>query len=240
MIKSVITKRWKHCSAGWGLTGALLLFPAPSLAGTIIDPLRATVEHMMAIMQNGQPEAGGHTAERNALRNLFLDSFDVTEMAKRSLGSNWKRRTPTERSGFVRLFTDVVENTYLHVMKPHVGEKFVYLRETRDGEFAEVMAKIVCRKGPEFPISYKMRVGKETWKIYDVVIENVSLVNNYRSQFHRMLAIAPFEELVGRIQENRNKAAGNASLNEIIAYLIVAGLTAGGSDSKTAKAYDSR
>ena len=223
MTESLTIRYWKYRNAGWTLAGALFLFPSPSLAGTITDQLRATVEHMMAILQNGESKAGGQEAERSALRHLFLERFDITEMAKRSLGSNWKPRTPRERSGFVTLFTNLVENTYLHAMKPQVGEKFVYVRETRDGDFAEVIAKLIGRKRPDLSICYKLRAEKEAWKIYDVVIGNVSLVNSYRLQFNRLLAIAPFEELVGRIQGIRNNPASKDNLNEIIAYLMVAG-----------------
>jgi phospholipid transport system substrate-binding protein len=181
--------------------GALLLFPAPLLAGMITDHVQATVENIMAILQNAPPKPKVQTAEPSTLREVFLNSFDITEMAKRSLGSNWRLRTPKQRNDFVTWFTDLVESRYLHAMKPHIGEKLVCLREARDGEFAEVIAKMVARNGPEFPVSYRLRADKQAWRIYDVMIENMSLVNSYRSQFDRMLATAPFDELIGGIQE---------------------------------------
>ena len=119
------------------------------------------------------------------------------------------------------LFPDLLENTYVHSVRPR-EEKFVCLREIRDGEFAEVRGIIVGGKGSEFPVSYKVHAGQQGWRIYDVMIDNMSLVNYYRVQFDRLPAIAPFGELVGRIQETRDNDRSKVDLNKALAYLIAA------------------
>ena len=122
-------------------------------------------------------------------------------MAKRSLGSEWRHRSPEEQKEFVKLFTDLLERAYLDKIEFYNGENFQYLKEREDDtNYAQVDTKLVDKQGQEFAINYRLYNMKGDWKVYDVVIENVSIVNNYRSQFTRVLATSSFEELVNRMK----------------------------------------
>ena len=128
-------------------------------------------------------------------------------MAKRSLGANWARRTPQEQEEFVRLFTEVLERAYADIIESYIDEKIVYLAEKVDSGYADVNSKIVTAKGEEYSINYRAQLVGSEWKVYDVVAENISLVNNYRSQFSRVIAKSSYEELVRRLKD-KNEFAG--------------------------------
>ena len=122
-------------------------------------------------------------------------------MAKRSLGSNWARRTPQEQEEFVRLFTEVLERAYADLIESYSDEKIIYLAEKIDGGYADVSSKVVTTKGEEYSINYRAQLIDNEWRVYDVVAENISLVNNYRSQFSRVIAKSSYEELVRRLKD---------------------------------------
>ncbi len=121
-------------------------------------------------------------------------------MAKRSLGSHWRRRRVEEQNQFVAVFRDLLEKAYLDRIESYNKEKFTYTNEKIDEPYAEVGSKILTAEGEEFSIRYRLLRAGNQWKIYDVVIEDVSLVNNYRAQFNRILANSSYEELVQRIK----------------------------------------
>jgi phospholipid transport system substrate-binding protein len=171
-------------------------------AGPPIEDVRATVDQAIAVLKNPQLKADEQKRERRTqIRQVLIPRFDFTEMAKRSLGGDWRRRSPEEQREFVVLFTDLLENSYIDRIEAYNDEKFVYVREKRDDDFAQVDSKILTAKGEEFSISYKLHLVKGQWKVYDVVLENISLVNNYRSQFSRIITNASYEELVRRLRE---------------------------------------
>ena len=128
-------------------------------------------------------------------------------MAKRSLGPNWSRRTPQEQEEFVRLFTEVLERAYAEIIESYSEEKILYLAEKVDGTYADVNSKVVTARGEEYSINYRAHLVGNEWKVYDVVAENISLVNNYRSQFNRVIAKSSYEELVRRLKD-KNEFAG--------------------------------
>ena len=122
------------------------------------------------------------------------------EIAKRSLGSAWRRRSPEEQKEFVKLFTDLLERAYLDQLESYNGEKIQYVKETEDDNHAQVDTKIIDNKGREFSVNYRLHNRNGDWKIYDVVIEDISLINNYRAQFNRVLVKSPYEDLVNRMK----------------------------------------
>jgi phospholipid transport system substrate-binding protein len=182
----------------------LLLTPALSNAGPATEQLRGTVEKVQVILQDARLKPETQKKQRRVqLRQVMSQRFDFGDMAKRSLGTHWQGRTPAQQAKFVKLYTDLLEDAYLDQIEPNVSERFIYLRETRDGEFAEVATKVIPVKGDELAINYRLRSTNGNWKIYDLVIENVSVVNNYRSQFNRILNGASFDELLERMRETR-------------------------------------
>lgn len=189
---------------GWiGLSGLLILLIARSApAGLPTDQTRATVDKVLDILNNAELRTEAKKNERRVqLRAVISPRFDFADMAKRSLANHWARRSAQEQQEFVKVFTDLLENSYLDKIASYNGEKIAYLRETQDNDRAEVFTKVVTKKGEEFSINYALHPVSGTWKVYDVVIENISLVNNYRSQFNRVLANASFAELLQRLRE---------------------------------------
>ena len=229
MTKDTVARRWRCFRVACSILGIFLLTPLPLQAGAMTDKVRAAVKKVVAILQDPHLKPEARKNERDAqLRQVIEPRFDFEEMAKRSLGSHWQGRSQEEQGKFVTLFANLLAESYLDKIESYVGEKFVYLRETQDGEFSEVAIKIIDKKGEEVPINYKLRSAKGNWKIYDLVIENVSLVNNYRSQFNRILTTASFDELLQRLQEKRGKEFGSERLrlNTIVSYSIMSAAVA--------------
>jgi len=185
----------------------LLTRPVVVAAGTAGDEVRQTVDKLLAILKD--PHLKGESKKnerRNKLREVIYQRFDFTEMARRSLGSHWRRLGPEEQKEFIKLFTRLLEEAYLDKIESYNGEKVQYLKEREDKDYAEVDTKIVDNKGQEFLVDYRLHNVNGDWKVYDVVIEDVSLVNNYRAQFNRVLAKSSFEELLKRMKEKKFSA----------------------------------
>ena len=131
--------------------------------------------------------------------------FNFEEMSKRALGRHWEKRTPVEKKEFVELFTSIIKDTYIGETDVYSDEKFVYLRERQDNNYAKVQTKFITNTGTEISIDYSLINQHGKWSIYDVVIEGVSLVTNYRSQFYSILAKSSYEKLVQLLKEKEGK-----------------------------------
>ncbi|MFB3122259.1 MAG: phospholipid-binding protein MlaC [Candidatus Binatia bacterium] len=187
-----------------------LLIPAPLSAGGPTDQIRDAVEKAIAIIQDPELKTKRKREERlNRLRKAIYPRFDFAEMAKRALGFQWRRLTSSERKEFIHIFTDLLEQSYIRYIDSYNEEKFIFLREKLDGRYAEVRTRILTRKGEEFSVNYKTHLVNGEWKIYDIVAENISMVNNYRSQFKRVLSKSSYEELVSRINKKRSELLNN-------------------------------
>lgn len=180
----------------------LLVFPSPSSAGAPTDQIRATVDKVMAVLKDPRLKTAAKTQERREkLRQILYARFDFSEMAKRSLGSHWRRRSPKEQEEFVKLFTTLLEKAYVDRIESFNNENFTFPREKLDGRFGDVESRIMTQKGEDFTILYRTQMVDGEWRVYDVVIENISLVNNYRSQFNRVITNSSYEELVQKMKE---------------------------------------
>jgi phospholipid transport system substrate-binding protein len=122
-------------------------------------------------------------------------------MAKRSLGSHWRRLTPAQEQEFVRLFTNLLETNYMGEITAYDNKKIVFTNERRDGNYAVVESRVVPESGKAISLDYKLHRRGAEWKVYDVAIENISLVNNYRSQFNRVIANSSFDDLMERLRQ---------------------------------------
>lgn len=186
------------------LTAALSIVARSAVAGVPTEQIKTTVEKALVVLKDPQLKTPAKMSERrDQLRQILFARFDFTEMARRALGANWRRRTPQEQEEFVRLFTEVLERAYAGIIESYSDEKILYTNERIDGSFADIGSKIVTSKGEEYSINYKAHLVSNEWKVYDVVAENISLVNNYRSQFTRVIAHESYDELVRRL---KNKA----------------------------------
>lgn len=186
-----------------------LLIPAPLRAGVPKEQVQTTVDKVLNILRDPQLKSENKKEERQSrLRQTIAPRFDFNEMAKRSLGAHWQRISPEKQQEFVKLFSDLLEKSYVDKIDSYNGEKVVYTREKQDKDHAEVDTKVITKQGEEFSVNYKLRSNGGEWKAYDVVIENISLVNNYRSQFNRVLTKSPFEELLRRMKERHFEGPG--------------------------------
>jgi phospholipid transport system substrate-binding protein len=195
-----------------GLAILLLVQSVWVAAGVPGDQVRQTADKLLAILKDPQLKGESKKNERrDKLKEVIYQRFDFTEMARRSLGSEWRRRSPEEQREFVKLFTGLLERAYLDNIESYNGEKFRYLKEQEDNNHAQVDTKIIDNKGQEFSVNYRLHKVNGDWKVYDVVIEDISLVNNYRSQFNRVLATSSYEELVNRMKGKTLSAAATES-----------------------------
>lgn len=180
----------------------LALAAGDARAGLPTDQIKATVDRALTVLRDPRFKPPANLNDRrDQLRQILFARFDFTEMAKRALGANWRRRTPQEQDEFVRLFTDVLERAYAGIIESYTDEKIIYLNERIEGPFADVASKIMTSKGAEYSIQYKAHLVSNEWKVYDVVAENISLVNNFRSQFNRVISNSSYEELVRRLRD---------------------------------------
>jgi phospholipid transport system substrate-binding protein len=185
----------------------LLIFGlvTPSLAGEPTDHIKKTTDKMITILSD--PVLKNNVEERRKmLRNAVNERFDWREMARRSLADHWKSLSEEEKKEFVPLFTDLLENTYMNRIENYSGDKVDYDDEKVKGEYSLVKVTIFTDKQVAIPVAYKMKKKGPEWMIYDVSIEGVSLVNNYRQQFDSVILSSSYQELVEKLKE---KAAKN-------------------------------
>ncbi len=164
--------------------------------------VKSTVDQTIKILTDPGLQGDAQRDERHRLaRKVILLSFDFNAMAKRSLGSHWRHLTPEKRHRFVSLFTQFLEKIYLARIDEFNGEEFFYTSAYVDHGYAEVTSEVFTSDGKEFNIRYKLHLVGNDWKIYDVVVEDISVVNNYRSQFNRIITKSSYEELVSRMEQ---------------------------------------
>lgn len=191
-----------HQWSAFALAMLLLLSPGQANAGTAADQLKASIDKIQVILTNPALKGDSKKADRRRkLREIVYSRFDFNEMAKRSLGAEWKKRNPEEKKEFVQLFTGLLETAYLDQLESYNGEKVQYVNESQDNNFSEVNTKLINNNGEEFSLDYRLHTVNGDWKVFDVVVENISLVNNYRSQFRRVLAKSSFRELVQTMKQ---------------------------------------
>lgn len=182
-----------------------LLLPPPSRAEGPMEQVRATLDKVLIIV--GSPHLKSQAQKedlRARLAEVIYPRFDVTEMAKRSLGPHWARRSADEQREFVKIFAGLLGRSYADNIESYTGQNILYTREIEDREFAQVDTKIVTENREQMSINYKLHSVDKEWKVYDLVIENISMVNNYRSQFDRVIARSSFADLVRLIKEKQS------------------------------------
>ena len=182
-----------------------ILLPAPSRAGGPTEQVRATLDKVLIITGNPKPQSQAQKEELRAqLAQVIYPRFDFTEMAKRALGPHWGRRSSEEQREFVKIFAELLGKSYAERIESSTNQNILYTREIEDKNYAKVDTKIVSENHEEFSINYKLHSVDKEWKVYDLVIEDISLVNNYRSQFDRVIARSSFEELVRMMKEKQS------------------------------------
>lgn len=175
-----------------------------AMAGVPTDHVRRTVDSVLAILQDPRLKSADERKERKEqLAKVISARFDFAEMARRSLGAEWRRLTPVQRQEFVELFTGLLRDAYVANIESYKGEKVIYTRETQEEQYAFVQTILRSPEGTEYSLDYRLHLIDKEWKVYDVVIENVSIVNNYRSQFARVINRSSYEGLVRALREKK-------------------------------------
>jgi len=186
------------------LTAALLLC-ATATAAPAMTPTETVKTRVEAALQNLSQTSGGSPESieqrRVELRRAADSLFDFTEMGRRALGRHWADRTPAEREEFVKLFTDLIARSYIGKIDHYAGETIAYTAERVDGDEASVQSRVVTAKGSQIPVEYRLHRVNDDWSAYDVLVENVSLVGTYRSQFDRIIRSESFASLLRRLRE---------------------------------------
>ena len=180
----------------------LLLSPRSSPAGEPTEQIRAAIDRGVEVLKDAK--LNGATAKPETihrLKQVVYPLFDFEEMVRCFFGVHWWRLEPQRQKEFVVLFTELLERTYANSINLYDGQKVIYTGETLDGDYAEVGTKIVTKKGEAFSAVYKLHRVDGKWKVYDVVAEGISVVNNYRSQFNRVIVNSSVEELLKKLKE---------------------------------------
>ena len=188
----------------WALLLVLALSAAPDAwAGAPTDQFRDGVDRVFKILRDPELKGGTNASRRWAtIAKVFEEIFDFGETAKLSLGQHWDRRTPTEREEFVRLFTNLIQRSYVTRIDRYSGEKMVFRGETVDGDQAVVRTALVVDDGGQTALDYKMHHTSDRWQVYDVNVEGVSIVANYRAQFNKVIRSESFQALLTRLKAN--------------------------------------
>jgi phospholipid transport system substrate-binding protein len=174
----------------------------PANAGEPTEAIRDAVNQGVEILKNAKLDSPKQRDQViNRLRQIVFPLFDFDEMAMRSLGPNWRRIDSRQQKEFVSTFTALLEKTYADQIDLYNGQKVAYTGENVDGNYAQVDSRIIDKNGQSYSVAYRLHRVAGKWKIYDVVAENISLVNNYRSQFNRVIARSSFEELLKTMKE---------------------------------------
>ena len=186
------------------MTAALLLGLTASVAAALTptETVRSRVdEALQSLSKTANPGAEATERRRADIRRAADTLFDFPDMSRRALGRHWTDRTPAEREEFVRLFTDLIARSYIGKIDRYAGESIAYVGERVDGEEASVRSQVVTAKGSKIPVEYRLHRANDAWTAYDVLIENVSLVSTYRSQFDRIIKAESFATLLRRLRE---------------------------------------
>lgn len=192
----------------------LMLLLATSTQGATtaeapVQELRNRVDRAVQVLSDPALKGPSKVAERRArVRKIADEVFDYAEMSKRSLGVHWQQLAQGDRERFMRSFSDLLDRAYFEKIDSYNGEKVRYLDPKIEGTQAMVPTRVTTEKGTDVPVEYRMHRDSGRWMVYDVIIEGVSLVSNYRAQFDRIIRTASAEELIKRLE---SQVAGQAS-----------------------------
>jgi phospholipid transport system substrate-binding protein len=196
----------------WALLTALALValvPGPVGAGEPTDQIRSQLERVLKTIQDPEVKKAGRAAERRAVRKIAEDIFDFDDTARRALARHWAQRSPAEREEFVAVFTDVFEHAYLSKVDLLQGDRVVYLGDSVEAGVATVKTQLTTKQGSQLDVDYRMHRGPSgRWLVYDVLIENVSLVDNYRNQFNSVIQRSSYQELVRKLKAIQSQLQG--------------------------------
>jgi len=182
-------------------------------ASGITEGLKATIDQVINVVTDPQYK-NDRTTRRAKMKGIIFPKFNFLEMGKRSLGrKSWKERTPDERRAFVDVFGKLLENSYANKLENFSDEKINYVDEIVKGRYAMVKTEVV-RKNATINVDYKLIQGSSEWLVYDITIEGVSLIKNYRSQFGKIIHNDSFDVLMDKLNAKVKKLETGDAVNE--------------------------
>jgi len=198
-------------AARWWLVAAMVVATfvgsGAAWAGAPTDQLRGRIDRVLKVLEGELKQDGRSEERRVAIRKIADETFDFREISQRSLARHWQSRTPGERDEFVQLFSGVLERAYIGQIEQYSGsEKVQYVGETLDRHQAVVRTRIATKAGTEVPVDYRLHRVGEQWLVYDVAIEGISLVSNYRAQFDRIIRSSSYKQLADKLKAKKDEA----------------------------------
>ncbi|MDY6880675.1 MAG: ABC transporter substrate-binding protein [Desulfatiglans sp.] len=192
-----------------GLIVLLMLVGTPALAGEATDRIKETTDKILAIVSNPALKTPEKTTERDRLIRKAVDErFDWKEMSRRALAIHWSKRTDDEKTEFIKLFGELLEDTYMDKVGGYSGEVVTYEGEKVSGPYGIVKVKILTQNDKPIFVKYRVKKKGKDWFVYDISIEGVSLINNYRKQFNSIINRSSYEDLVEKLKAKVMKNRG--------------------------------
>lgn len=191
------------------LVVAALLFsgvePRVAQAGEATDAMKGTIEEVLRILADKDLKQPSKANERRQmLEKVVGERFDYREMSRRALGAPWNNLADKEKDEFVSLFQTLLVNTYADKIESYTGQGVHYINERTEKDYAEVRTKVLTGK-TDIPLDYRLLHRDSIWRVYDVVVDGVSLVNNYRGQFTKILRTSSYADLVDQLRKKSDK-----------------------------------
>ncbi len=179
----------------------MVMLVAPCFAGAPTDGVKETTDRILVIVSDPALKGPENKDKRGKLIRQAVDErFNWEAMTKRSLARHWRKRTDAEKKEFIELFGKLLERTYLDKVGSYSGEKVIYVGETIDGKYGTVTAKILTHSHTEVLVRYRLKETGGNWRVYDISVEGVSLVNNYRKQFNSIILRSSYDDLVAKLR----------------------------------------
>ena len=202
-------QRWSWGRVASGVAGLLLLLSGvaaqPAVAGGATEAMKSTIDEVLKIVQDKELKQPGRAEERRKrLEQVVGDRFDYQEMSRRALGAPWNTLSDKDKQEFVGLFQTLLTSSYADKVETYSGEGVQYLNERMEKDFAEVRTKVLTGK-TEIPLDYRLLNKGADWLVYDVVVDGVSLVSNYRGQFSKILRASNFADLLDQLRKKSDK-----------------------------------
>jgi len=207
---STQAQRWGWVKVASGVAGLLLLLGGVAVqmavaAGGATEAMKSTIEEVLTILKDKDLKQPGKAEERRRrLEQVVGDRFDYQEMSKRALGSPWNTLADKDKQEFVALFQTLLTNSYADKIEAYSGEGVKYINERTENDYAEVRTKVLNGK-VDIPLDYRLLNRGGDWRVYDVVVDGVSLVNNYRGQFSKILRSSTYADLVDQLRKKSEK-----------------------------------
>jgi phospholipid transport system substrate-binding protein len=167
----------------------LLIIPPLAYSAASSETLKEHINKVLEVLRNPDLKGeSGRKVKQEKIRSISAEVFDFTELSKRSLGQNWNKLNAGQQEEFIKLFKSLLETVYADKITAYTDERIIFKEEIALSEKTVEVPTAIVTKTSEIPINYRLLQEKGRWKVYDVVIEGVSLISNYRTQFREILA----------------------------------------------------